>query len=77
MFKPNRDEDNFSVTIVVAYGLSRKNYLTDFFEKIANFAKNRKNLQFFLRNFRIFAKKVLIFAEIADFLQNFAQFLKI
>ena len=56
-----------------------QNYLhvADFLKKLQIFAKNRKILQSFLRNFRIFEKKVLIFAKIADFSQNFANLKKI
>ena len=43
-----------------------QNYLADFLKKLQNFAKIAK-IANFLRNFRIFAKKVLIFAKIADF----------
>ena len=50
-----------------------QNYLADFLKKLQNFAKNRKFCKKKLRNIRIFAKTVLIFAKIADFLQNFAK----
>ena len=42
-----------------------QNYLADFLKKLQNFAKNRKILQFFLRNFRInhFCKKSADFCE--------------
>ena len=42
-----------------------QNYLADFFEIVANFAKNRKILQNFAKifNFRIFAKKSADFCE--------------
>ena len=47
-----------------------QNYLADLLKSLQNFAKNRKICKI-LRNFRIFTKKVMIFAKIADFLQIF------
>ena len=54
------------------YGVERSavGALGVYSQKIAKFGK-------ILRYFRIFVKKMLIFAKIADFLQNFAKFLKI
>ena len=55
-----------------------QNYLADFLKKLQNFAKNRKILQNFCEISGFLQKKeVLIFAKIADFLQNFAKILKI
>ena len=43
-----------------------QNYLADFLKKLQNLQKIAKFCKF-VRNFLIFAKKVLIFAKIADF----------
>jgi hypothetical protein len=51
-----------------------QNYLADFFEKsckTTSVYKRSQTFAKFLRNFRIFSKKVLIFAKISDFLQIF------
>ena len=71
-------ETKFCNQIRIFSGFSRSTKLSScFFEKVAKFCKKSQNFAKLLRNFRIFAEKVLIFAKIADFLQNFANFLKI
>ena len=71
-------DTDFRIQIRILQHFSKSTKLSSwFFEKVAKFCKKSQKIAKILRNFRIFAKKVLIFAKIADFLQIFANFLKI